>query len=566
MKQKLSIRRRNASPSARAVDSPSDSLPVRPRHVLAIFALLSLLSIAWAFATPLMGVPDEPSHTIRAAAVAGGQPLGDTRQGATFTYPLVMVPEYIVEATRLGCFAGNAAQTADCQVPVSEDDDPVVASSSASSNSPIYYAVVGLPTLLLDGTPALYAMRVVSALLTSLLLTIMFVALHKQSTTWWPVAAGIVGITPMALFLSGAINPNAAEMAGAGAVLATVSLMLRRSLSTTQLWGYGALAVMSSFILTGGRTIGLLWLAVIAVVLLISTPWHRVLSLLRKPPVIATAAGIAAAALAVILWFRFSVTPIDPTGMTEGRAPGIPTVILITLEATFDNWTAWIGQFGWLDYTAPSGVQAIWHAAILGILVAAVVYGRGRARVALVVLATISVLVPPLVQASLFDEVGWLWQGRYGIALYLSTLLLAGITLDDGVPNSRSWVARRAIRTGSILLAAAHIVTFVFVLRRYVVGSQSWPLMLRDPSWQPPLGWIPLFLIFSALWVCALILIFRWTSDSFNPTTGRRSTLSVPSADAAGVGATEPAQAPVGQHMAEVKSSSTNPAAQADSL
>src|SRR5258705_2111054 len=42
------------------------------------FLLVFAVEIVWAFAMPLFSAPDEPSHVIRAAAVARGQLLGDT--------------------------------------------------------------------------------------------------------------------------------------------------------------------------------------------------------------------------------------------------------------------------------------------------------------------------------------------------------------------------------------------------------------------------------------------------------------------------------------------------------
>ena len=242
---------------------------ITARHVLSILALFTLLTSAWALATPLMGVPDEPAHTIRAAAVARGELIGDFTETDKFSYPKVEVPKFIAESTHLACFAGQPTKTANCQVEVPDDSSLVISSSSAASNSPLYYAIVGLPSLVMSGTPALYAMRIMSAILTSLLLTTMIVALAKQSRSWWPAVAGIVGVTPMALFLGGAINPNAAEMASAGAVLAVLSLILRRPLDNAALWRYGTVAILSTFVLTGGRSIGLLWLAIIGVFQLI---------------------------------------------------------------------------------------------------------------------------------------------------------------------------------------------------------------------------------------------------------------------------------------------------------
>jgi hypothetical protein len=66
----------------------------------------------------------------------------------------------------------------------------------------------------------------------------------------------------------------------------------------------------------------------------------------------------------------------------------------------------------------------------------------------------------------------------------------------------------RAYRAGIALLALSQIVTFVFVLRRYVVGSQSWVSMLTAPKWQPPASWIGLTALFVLAIAAATALLF----------------------------------------------------------
>lgn len=513
----------NFKPTLPKTENGSSLTPITARLVLGILALVTLMTTAWALASPLMGVPDEPAHFVRAAGVVRGEPLGSP--DAVSRYPEILVPTFIAESLQMGCFAGDSSKTADCQAPVTDDDQLVVSRTSAAQNSPLYYALVGWPSLFLNGAPALYAMRIVSAVLTSLLLTTMITALLAQSRTWWPVTASIVGITPMVLFLGGSLNPNAVEMAGTGALLALLTLMLRRPLSNRQLWLAGSLAVASAFALTSGRSIGMLWLAIAGVAALLSVPWARVVSLLRRPPVWFALVGIAGAAISCLAWLAyFGAATMQSDSVIEPRAPGITAILLLMFENTFDYWSGWIGQFGWLDYQAPAGVMIVWFGAIGAVLFTGFVLTRGRLRLALIVTATATLIVPLAVQGSFYNEIGMMWQGRYLLPLYMCVLVLAGLALDEAFPRSTTHTSRKVVVAGVGLLAIAHVATFTFVLRRYVVGTQSWIQMVQAPEWQPPLGWITLVIAFALVWAVTVVLVVRWTQTSreiwVNPASG----------------------------------------------
>jgi hypothetical protein len=359
----------------------------------------------------------------------------------------------------------------------------------------------------------LYAMRIMSALLTAFMLTTMFVALLAQSRSWWPAVAGCVGITPTVLFLGGVVNPNAVEMASAGALLSVITLILRRELTRATLWSFASLAIVSAFLLLGGRSLALAWLAVIGVASVILVPWQRITELLKRPAILYMVAGIAAAAIWMVLWFSFSVVPVDPSGQVAHRAPGLVMVTKIMLEATFQSWSSWIGQFGWLDYIAPSGIQILWGSSIAALFFLATIFSRGRTRALLIFFFLVTVITPVAVQVALYNEVGWLWQGRYLLAMYLCTLIVAGIALDQRFSELSQPHARRIVRAGATLLAIGQVAAIVFVLRRYVVTNQSWKSMLTAPLWQPPGSWILLALLTALVSALAVILIFRWTRE-----------------------------------------------------
>lgn len=485
---------------------------VRPRTFFAILGTFLVLTIAWALATPLMGVPDEPSHTIRAAAVVRGEFVGDLpADDGTFHYPTIDVPDYVQETVHLPCFGGNVAQSADCQPDIGDSERLVEFSSSAASNNPVYYAIVGLPTLVMKGEAALYGMRILSALVFSLLLTVMVVALHAQSRTIWPVLGGVVAATPGVLFLGAAINPNGVEIAGTGALFAVLTLILRRDLTRSQLWLYAVALIAATIGLTSGRTLAMLWVLVIALICFVMVPPRRLLAVLRLPQVWVALVGMALTALWVVIWMtRISIAAVDPSGAVANRAPGIRQVLSIMVETAFDNWMAWIGQFGWLDYNAPQGVQVIWHVAIVIVLFGAVVLPKGRYRAAAIIGILAAVFVPAFVQGSLYNPVGWLWQGRYGIALYTVMLLVAAIALDSTLDSRVSATQKRLVRSGIVLLGIAHIVTFVFVLRRYVVASQDWLSMFSNPLWHPPLTWVGVSAVVTVGIAWGVLVLFRW--------------------------------------------------------
>ena len=64
--------------------------------------LFSVLSISWAFATPIAAAPDEPAHLVKAASVVAGQLVG----GEHTPYgDIVDVPYWIAYTHAQTCFA-----------------------------------------------------------------------------------------------------------------------------------------------------------------------------------------------------------------------------------------------------------------------------------------------------------------------------------------------------------------------------------------------------------------------------------------------------------------------------
>lgn len=473
------------------------------------FGLLALLSILWALASPLISVPDESAHAIRAAAVVRGDFVG-IRSEAFPSQIEVSVPRYVEHTHALACFAFDPRIGAACQKDVTGDPDTIVSTAtSAGVNSPVFYALVGLPTLLLSGDAALYGMRIVNAVLCSALLGLMVMSLKQLGSSRWTMLAVAVSVTPMMLFLMGSINPNSVELAAAGALFAALVLILSRP-SPGKLLGERALVVVAgALFLSNTRSISLLWvvLAVCGAFLLARADIMR--DLLKRPATWFAVAASGAAALFALWWYlrpQFTSPPEALPGGGMSARLGFE----IMIDKTFDSLQGIIGMFGWIDRPAPTIVYQIWTVALGVVVIAALALARSQDRRPVILFAVAMVFVPAIAQALIVTDMGIIWQGRYMLAMFACLVIASGIALDQRFPQSFPNPVSRLFAVALWMLAFGHLASFIWVLRRYVIGGAgSWVNMVRDATWQPPLTWIGLTVLFGLTLGAGAWLLWR---------------------------------------------------------
>ncbi|MGG7509609.1 DUF2142 domain-containing protein [Plantibacter sp. YIM 135249] len=462
--------------------------------LVTFFAVLAPM-VLWAFAVPLASAPDEASHLIRAAAVARGQIVSE-RLDSSPTLTRAEIPENIANALGLTCFAFKSDIDASCQAETrNTSDDLVITGGTAGLNSPVYYAAVGLPSLFLGGDAAYYGMRIMSAVLSAFAFAVLVMQLSLMRRSRWAFVGAIVGITPMALYLGGVVNPNGVEVASAGALLVTMLAMSRGTFTGRRLLEQAALALVSAVLLMSTRSISLLWLLLIALLAIFLGNRDRVLSLLRSPAGWLLLGGTGLAAIATVVWY------LNPPALAGGSSSNVSLVgyafaALATLVHSFDYIAGMIGLFGWVDTPAPSMTNAVWMAAILGLIVVALVWGRRRTGATVWAMIAVCLFVPVVTQLSLYAQYGYVWQGRYMLAMLLCLLILAGVALDDagiGITVGRT----RLVTSLFVLLAIGHVFAFVTALWRYVAGLDAdIGQFVFDGAWQPPLGWKALAALF----------------------------------------------------------------------
>lgn len=476
------------------------------RVFLPAFLLLAFLSIVWALATPIFGSPDESAHAVKAVAQAHGQLLPHDLPDVRF--PVYDLPDSYRFTPSIICFAFYPDVSAACPTELGSPGGTTWFDDWVSGNNPVYYYAVGWPSLFLGGSAGIYGMRIISALLCSLLLAASFIAAFAgRRARWMPVGLAFLA-APMSMFLAGSVNPQGLEFS-AGALLTVsllrlvearadpVAVLMRRR----PLW---ILVTVSAAVLAITRATGPLWVVVIVVGVFLAAGLRRSIPVFRDRSSYPWIAVIAAFGIFSVVWTLF-------TGTLSGQAKsGDATLVggsflqgfwaMIRETPTFAKSAA--GIFGWEDTALPTVGYALMFGALAILFALAFSGSSRRGRTVILASLVVAVLVPSLVQAASVSRTGIIWQGRYGLFLYLAVILLAAWVLSHDAPRSAFLSVPVTVIVAS-LLAVYGAFAFVVAMRRYVVGTNH-PItaMLSAPEWQPPLGW-PVLVALNVLGVAA---------------------------------------------------------------
>lgn len=515
-----------------------------PRAFLVGWALASVIGILWALATPIGDSPDEPAHLVKAASVARGQLVGEP---AAFGH-VVQAPRYIADTHEVACLVFDEQATADCfEDTVSDPGELVDAGTSAGLYNPVYYAVVGWPSLIFNDVAGIYAMRIVSALLAALFLgfTAQFAfELGRRNLT---LAAVGLAYTPTLAFLSGAVNPNAVEVTATLATFMAMLAIVRRGPGAPL--GYPlAVAVVSAA--TGAQMRGLspLWIALALALPLILVPWSRLRTLFTRRMVWGAVAVIVLAAALATTWTLGSsslTTAVDeewdiPPYPGTGSSP--LTGFVVMLLDTIRYGQQMVGTFGWLTTPAPDPVYFVWSAFTGTLVLAAIGLLRGRQLVFAAVVLSILVLLPPLVQAAYVTSGGYIWQGRYTLPLFALAMVgvavvlgerLGGNAADGGAPTRADSRVSAAMWVG---WALAQAYCLAVVLKRNASGENgTWGELLRASEWSAPGGNLTLLVVYAVV-IAATAFLAWWTTARIRRTraavaqagTGRPEEVRIP--------------------------------------
>jgi hypothetical protein len=463
---------------------------------------------AWSLATPLFAAPDEPGHLIQAAAAVRGEFDVPAQPFAYGAISNVKVPEWVGEAGAIpDCFAFKSSVPAGCEPHLGNQRNTVLAETAFSNYPPLYYLVVGVPSLVWTGSGAVYAIRLVSLVMCSALIALGLCLLFRYHPRRLPLVGSALALTPMVLFLSAVVNSSGMEITAAFAAWCGGLCILEQEDIPPALALWTALAF---FVLILSRPISPANAAVIVVVLVALGGLKRTRSVLhdRNFRFLWVPALVAMAIAGVLLVIGGSPRLLHAT--VNAHLDLIRSV-WVTLQLVPTDLRQMVGRFGWLDTPVPFAVYVLWWSMVGALCVIAVVVSP-KCRRALPLLVLLAVVMPVVFQAPKIDTVGIYWQGRYSLPLTIGLPLVASaLQVRRGSHRAPSRLAHPISVAGVVVVGAAviaaQVAAFLTALRRYQTGLGAAP---GSPvRWQPP-GGTPLVVALLAGGLALAFGLFVW--------------------------------------------------------
>lgn len=461
-----------------------------------------MVSAGWAFASPMSTSPDEPSHMVKAVATARGEFVNSTTrheitngfEKTWLGYPLPA--KYGTLDAMSGCFRFQLLSAA-CGQKFGTDNSTAIVETSAGNYNPLYYFPVGLPSLFLPGVSALYGMRLASALLNSALLAAAVGLAAGWRRPGWPVLGVVACGTPMALFLSGTVNPNGMEASAAVlAWTAAMSLALDDDPKPGQVTRRAIGLAIGGALLANTRSLGIAFVASVLIALVIIAGPRKLVWLARFRAVQAMMAVLVLGGVAAFLWNRYADT-LTPSSLSFPDLKA-GTVFNEVFWSSGTYIIQVVGTLGWLDVALPPGTTIAWFA-VAGLLVLCA-FGVARWREAVVIALLIigTVAIPLVAQVLEAKRFGIGWQGRYILAWVLGLPVLAGLLMARRIgadlPNA---LERRAPVVATVVLGLAGLGAFYWSMTRYAHGG--WRKYAIAPiEWSPPGGWVLWWIVYAA--------------------------------------------------------------------
>jgi hypothetical protein len=453
---------------------------------------------AWALADPMLSGPDEPAHIIRAEAIVRGQLIGTPVKAGQGFVPqpegdpevFVHVPGVLenVNTLRYWCYIFNPDVTAACAPTISGPPHDIRTETYVGRYPPLYYAVVGLPSLADPGPPGIIGMRLVSALLNSLLLAAaLALGLRRSRLAALGVLAAVV---PTAVYYGASVNPNGFEMSAAVCFFASVLALVLPAPKPPSL-PHILTATTSGCLLALARGLSPLFVVIALAAAATVADRDRLKELARRRAARLGGAVLALALVAAVAWIVAADALLELAIPYPARVGNLHLVRL-ALDATPHYLSEMIGVFGANNIPAPLFATVV-VVAVAGVLVVgALLVGSRRERLALGGLLVAVVVVPIAADVIGAHRYGFGWQGRYTVPIAVGVPILAGLVLARRLPGhgrrSLAETADRLVLPAALLLGAAQFLCLWWDLRRFMVGARG-PLsgVFHHGIWQPPL-------------------------------------------------------------------------------
>ncbi len=500
--------------------------PVWAVSALIVFGLASV----WSFVTPIGASADDKAQVLRAVSVVRGEILGTPLTSSTartlsvqqlndFTgclyathtstgagrstaeprcfapFTIVTVPESFARGSSHG-YCNDLAIIPDvCPNHLNGSDRPVKAITYVGRYPPLYYFVVGLPSLVSQSDVGLYSMRLVSGLLTAVMIGLALAIASTWSRRKFLVLGVAVAATPMLLVFGSTVNASGLEMSSAlCAWTGALVLWLDHSVRPPPSLVAATTAASSVFVLS--RALSPFWLLLIFVFVMALDPTAT--RRLSHDRIVRMGAGITAVATVLALGYTAwaDALSVAPGGTQVPVHAGLATVV----ESVMGQAQTWVlqltGSFGWALTPPPLAGYAALLLAVSLLVALGLLSASRRHTVVLLLLMFTAVVLTIVIVASRATKDGIVWQARDGFPLYAGVILVGAATArlprwSSGGPDLMA-PARTRERVVLLVVACVALSQFadiVWALRRYTHGvfGPVNPFVHLAGAFSPPL-------------------------------------------------------------------------------
>jgi hypothetical protein len=428
----------------------------------------------------------------------------------------VKVPKSFADFAIPSCYRLSPKMPAGCAPVFGDSGRETTTITYDGRYPPLYYAIVGLPSLAWHTDMAVYLMRLLSGLLCALFLGLALALATVWSASRLLVLAVAVTVTPMVIIFGSVVNPTGLECATA-VCLWTGGLVLMLDHASNPPPSLIAATATSASVMVLTRGLSPLWLAIIAIFLTAAAP--RSLPVLLQRQSVRIAIGVVTFVSVVAVIYIFWAHSLYETFTGPGVPPGTSDlgVVELALGRTGVLVQQFVGTIGWVETSPPLAVLGLWILAASAIVGLGLLASQRRHATLILALIVASVVLPTVLMVSQSRTIGFgVWQARDGFPLYAGILLVAGgvagrnrVSTAAGSlgvqPNG--WAIRRLALMVAITVAVVQVGLFFWALRRYTVGLGSVvnPFARVANGWSSPIPSVTLVIV-----ATIVIIVYGW--------------------------------------------------------
>lgn len=466
----------------------------------------------WLAVSPLGSIPDEPVHVIYSASVVRGE------LGIQEDWGVVNVPSAVAAAPSKACFAFKANTIASCQTKLIQDGADSKTVLGTTGYPPLYYSLVGLPTLFGFTETTWYLMRIVSILLSSLL--VIFSLFSAKETLKKNSSVGVLlALTPMVSYMVASVNPNGLEIvAGITLTFSLVHFWLTtRNNANENSKKLLLSAALSALVLSTIRPYSwILTLALLSVLIIGCNGLFRAMFLRANKGL---SFVVVFSPLIGLFWTIFVRASQSKFGIEVvlSEQSSFKQIVRETVPRLDNYWTSTVGLFGWIDHAGFQILDQVWISAIALMAILTLMIGQVREKISVALLVFGSVVLAPIgIYLLLFtDGVGY--QSRYAMALTCSIPLLLNGLLLNGDESRNDSILRITV---PVVVTSAFIGAWFNSAFRYSFGL---PIHIPDrEETVEVLNWTPIW-----LQILGLISVIAFISVAINSVRSEKAKLVI---------------------------------------